>query len=113
MPVKSCVAHKSPAGTPEALLQEFAGYWQLTQLPAVQTNVDVLYARAHDTGGRLRAVLPDEERAQRQTQLLAMKDDPRHPLVSEIANKTRKVWTDDPGDWRVFQQILARIAAAL
>jgi hypothetical protein len=97
----------NPPSAQEALLEEFAAYYNADELPyflphGLDEQVDDSAARmVHilGTGAAAVAVLIRE-----------MAADPAHPLHQTIEIQTMYGWNGDPESWQTFQQIADRMA---
>lgn len=100
----------------KAIKSEFTSYYQLDELPAPWTEEVLrtqLPQRARASAIRLRRVVGEDNIPALVGIFEEMRNDPGHALIQRIGSSTMMVWSDDPEDWRVFQQLIDQIVANL
>lgn len=100
----------------KAIKSEFTCYYQLDELPATWADQALrteLPQRAWASALRLRRVVGPASLPALAALLLEMRNDPSHPLVQRIGSSTMMMWSDEPEDWRVFQQLIDQIIGNL
>ena len=96
-----------PPTPQDALLEEFAAYYNADELPGFIH--DGLAEQVDESAARMVHILGN--RAIEVADLLhQMAADPSHPLFETIGKQTMYDWNGDPDSWAKFQEIAQRMA---
>jgi hypothetical protein len=102
----------SQAGLEQLVRDEFMAYYLADEMPAGEESAAFLDQLAGESAGRLYARLDGQHIAGLVALLRAAADDPLHPLLVEITDRSDVAWIDDEGDNTLAEQ-LRRIADKL